>query len=76
MRLYTTVLHLHRSPLSTPLGPVYECCGSKAVMANTAHADKIAQDAPMVHVLTAIVAHGRQVRRDQAGILSERIERL
>jgi hypothetical protein len=42
MRLYATVLHLHMSPLSEPLGPVYECCGSRAGITNAAQVDKIA----------------------------------
>lgn len=73
MRLYTAVLHLHRSPLSVSLGPLYDCPGSKAGTKNAAYGDKIVCNAPKVHLLTAIVARRRQVRCDPAGILLERL---
>ena len=34
MRLYRTVLHLHKSPSSGPLGPLYEFPGSRAGIIN------------------------------------------
>jgi hypothetical protein len=76
-RLYTTVLHLHRSPLSDPLGPWYEFPGFKAEISNAAHGNKIARDMPKVHIiLTAVITCPCQVRCDQAGALLKRIECL
>ena len=76
MRLYRTVLHLHVSPLSTPVGPVYEFPGNKEGISNAAHANKIACDVPQVHLLTAIITCRCQVCCDRAGVLLKRIECL
>ena len=45
-----------------PLGPVYECPGSKEEIENAAHANKVTCDAPKVHLLTAIITYRCQVR--------------
>ncbi len=76
MRLYTTVLHMHMSPLLASVGPVYVRRDDKVGTENTAHVDKIVGNGPKVDLLTAVVARRHQVRCDQAGILLERIESL
>ena len=74
MRLYTTVLQLHRSPsAAVTFGPVYVCPGDNVATTNAANTNKIAHDTSKVDALT-FKAHGLQVRPDKAGTLLERIE--
>ena len=76
MRLYTTVLQLHRSPSAVvTFGPVYVCPNDNVGTMNAANTNKIAHDTPKLDVLTT-KADGLQGRPDKAGTLLEQIERL
>jgi hypothetical protein len=43
MSEYAMVLHLHKLELSTPLGPVYEYPGCRALMVNAGKKDALAK---------------------------------